>query len=86
MKIRLNKSVAALATGALLLVGVPVAGLATASSAAAKPVYVIGYEGPLTGSGAQYGQNELGGLNLAINNANATGMLPFTLQVKSYDS
>ena len=48
MKIRLNKSVAALATGALLLVGVPVAGLATASGAAAKRVYVIGYEGPLT--------------------------------------
>ena len=85
MKIRLNKSVAALATGALLLVGVPVVGLSSVSSAAAKPVYVIGYQGPLTGSAAQYGLNELGGLNLAINNANATGKLPFTLKVKSYD-
>ena len=85
MKIRLNKSVAALATGALLLVGVPVVGLSSVSSAAAKPVYVIGYQGPLTGSASQYGLNELGGLNLAINNANATGKLPFTLKVKSYD-
>ena len=32
MKIRLNKSVAALATGALLLVGVPVAGCRSCNS------------------------------------------------------
>ena len=84
LKIRLNKTVAALATGALLLVAVPVTGLATAG-AAAKPVYVIGYEGPLSGSSAQYGLNEIGGTKLAINNANASGKLPFTLKVASFD-
>ena len=84
MKIRLNKTVAALATGALLLVAVPVTGLASAG-AAAKPVYVIGYEGPLSGSASQYGLNELGGAQLAVNVANASGKLPFTLKIAKFD-
>ena len=84
LKNRLNKTVAALATGALLLVAVPVAGFASAG-AATKPVYVIGYEGPLTGSANQYGLNELGGLQLAVNQWNAISTLPFTLDIKQFD-
>ena len=83
MKNRLNKTVAALATGALLLVAVPVAGFASAG-AATKPVYVIGYEGPLTGPANQYGLNEVYGLQLAVNQWNANN-LPFTLEVKQFD-
>jgi branched-chain amino acid transport system substrate-binding protein len=83
LKNRLNKTVAALATGALLLVAVPVAGFASAG-AATKPVYVIGYEGPLTGPANQYGLNEVYGLQLAVNQWNANN-LPFTLEVKQFD-
>jgi len=83
LKIRLNKTVAALATGALLLVAVPVTGFASAG-AATKPVYVIGYEGPLTGPANQYGLNEVYGLQLAVNQWNSNN-LPFTLEVKQFD-
>jgi len=83
LRIRLNRTVAALATGALLLVAVPVTGFASAG-AATKPVYVIGYEGPMTGSANQYGLNEFYGLQLAVNQWNANN-LPFTLEVKSFD-
>jgi hypothetical protein len=43
MKLRLNKTVAVVASSALLLLAVPAVGLASATSAAAKPkpTYVI---------------------------------------------
>ena len=49
MKPRLNKTVAAVASSALLLMAVPAVGIASTSGAAAKPTYVIGYQGPLSG-------------------------------------
>ncbi len=88
MKLRLNKTVAAVASSALLLMAVPAIGLASASGAAAKPTYVIGYEGPLSGGNQQLGLNMVFAVQLAINQANAGktfGKLPFKLALKSYD-
>jgi branched-chain amino acid transport system substrate-binding protein len=82
---RLNKTVAAVATSALLLMAVPAVGIASASGAASKPTYVIGYEGPLTGGNAQLGLNMVFAVQLAINNANANGKMNFKLKLASYD-
>jgi branched-chain amino acid transport system substrate-binding protein len=85
MKLRLNKTVAAVASSALLLMAVPAVGLASASGATAKPTYVIGYEGPLSGGNQQLGLNMVFAVQLAINQANKSGKYPFKLQLKSYD-
>jgi branched-chain amino acid transport system substrate-binding protein len=85
MKFRLNKTVAAVSSSALLLMAVPAIGLASASSAATKPTFTIGYEGPLSGGNAQLGINMKWGVELAIQNANASGLLPFTLKAAFYD-
>lgn len=87
MMLRLNKTVAAVASSALLLMAVPAIGLASTSGAAtkAKPTYTIGYEGPLSGGNQQLGLNMVFAVQLAINEANATGKLPFKLQLKTYD-
>ena len=66
MKIRLNKTMVAVATSALLLVSVPVAGITAAANATAKPTYTIGYQGPLSGGNAQLGLNMEYGVQLAI--------------------
>ena len=53
---------------------------------AANPPTPIGYEGPLTGDNSRaLGINEANAVQLAINQANAAGNLPFTLQYKSAD-
>jgi branched-chain amino acid transport system substrate-binding protein len=87
MKLRLNKTVAGVAASALLLMAVPAVGLASATGAAPKPkpTYVIGYEGPLSGGNQQLGLNMVFAVQLAINQANASGKLPFKLQLKTYD-
>jgi branched-chain amino acid transport system substrate-binding protein len=86
MKLRLNKTVAAVASGALLLMVVPAVGLASTAGAKSKPSYTIGYEGPLSGANVQLGLNMVFGVELAINNANATHKLPFALKLKTYDT
>jgi branched-chain amino acid transport system substrate-binding protein len=87
MKLRLNKTVAAVASSALLLMAVPAVGIASTSGAAAKPkpTYVIGYEGPLSGGNLQLGLNMVFAVELAINQANASGKNPFKLQLAKYD-
>lgn len=85
MKIRLNKTVAAVASSALVLMAVPAFGFAAGANASTKPTYVIGYEGPLSGGNAQLGINMRWGVELAIANANASGKLPFKLQAAWYD-
>lgn len=85
MKLRLNKTVATVASSALLLLAVPAVGVASTSGAAVKPTYVIGYEGPLSGGNQQLGLNMVFAVQLAIQQANATGKLPFKLALKSYD-
>jgi len=84
MKLRLNKTVVAAATSALLLMAVPAVGVASASGASAKPTYVIGVEGPFTGADSFLGSPVYGGVQLAINAANAAG-LPFTLKAQKFD-
>jgi branched-chain amino acid transport system substrate-binding protein len=86
MKLRLNKTVVAASVGALIAAGVPLVGLASTSGAAsAKPAYTIGVEGPFSGSDANYGQYIYGGVQLAINAANASGMYKFTLKPEKFD-
>ncbi|HVA53236.1 MAG TPA: branched-chain amino acid ABC transporter substrate-binding protein [Acidimicrobiales bacterium] len=87
MKLRLNKTVAAVASSALLLMAVPAVGIASTSGAAAKPkpTYVIGYEGPLSGGNLQLGLNMVFAVELAINQANANKKLPFKLKLAKYD-
>jgi branched-chain amino acid transport system substrate-binding protein len=85
MKFRLNKTVAAVASSALLLMAVPAVGIASASGASAKPTYTIGYEGPLSGGNQQLGLNMVFGVQLAINQANASGKLKFKLKLRTYD-
>ena len=50
-----------------------------------KPTYIIAYEGPLSGGNAQLGLNMEYSVELAINQANASGKLPFTLKFKPAD-
>src|ERR1035437_1302143 len=87
MKLRLNKTVAAVASSALLLMAVPAVGIASTSGAAAKPkpTYVIGYEGPLSGGNLQLGLNMVFAVELAINQANASGKNHLNLQLAKYD-
>jgi branched-chain amino acid transport system substrate-binding protein len=56
-----------------------------ASASGTKPTYIIAYEGPLSGGNAQLGLNMEYSVELAINNANATGKLPYTLKFKPAD-
>ena len=85
MRLRLNKTVAAVASSALLLMAVPAIGMASASSAAGKPTYTIGYEGPLSGGNQQLGLNMVFAVQLAINQANHNPKLPFKLRLATYD-
>ncbi len=85
MKIRLNKTMVAVATSALLLVSVPVAGITAAANATAKPTYTIGYQGPLSGGNAQLGLNMEYGVQLAIQQANASGKYKFKLRFQTLD-
>jgi branched-chain amino acid transport system substrate-binding protein len=87
MRLRLNKTVAAVASGALLLMAVPAIGLVSTSAAATKhkPTYTIGYEGPLSGGNQQLGLNMVFAVQLAINQANANKSLPFKLKLKTFD-
>jgi branched-chain amino acid transport system substrate-binding protein len=86
MKLRLNKAVVVTSAGALLAAGIPLAGIASTSSAAtAKAQYTIGVEGPFSGADANYGDYIIGGVRLAINAANASGKYKFVLKASVYD-
>src|ERR1700677_236429 len=84
MKLRLNKAVIAVSIGGLLVAGIPLAGM-SASSAASKPTFVIGVEGPFSGSDAEFGTYDFGGAQLAVNTANASGKDAFTLKLEKFD-
>jgi branched-chain amino acid transport system substrate-binding protein len=57
----------------------------TSAAATKKPVYTIGVEGPFSGSDANYGDYIIGGVQLAINAANASGKYKFTLKAEKFD-
>jgi branched-chain amino acid transport system substrate-binding protein len=72
--------------GALLAAGIPLATLSSTSEAAtAKATYTIGVEGPFSGSDANYGDYIIGGVELAINTANASGKYKFILKSEKFD-
>lgn len=56
-----------------------------AASGGAKPTFTIAYQGPLSGGNAQLGLNMKFAVELAINDANAKGDLPFTLKYAESD-
>lgn len=84
MRLRFNKTVAVVAAGALATLALPVAGFASAQ-ASSKPTYIIGYQGPLTGSDASYGDYQWAGLEFAVSQANASGKYPFTIKIEKFD-
>ncbi len=87
MKLRFNKTVAAVASSALLLMAAPAVDVASAS-ASGVPTYTIGYQGPLSGSYAYLGEYMYYGAMVAINNANAGttfGKLPFKVKLAKFD-
>ncbi len=59
---------------------------AAAGNASSDATYKIGFQGPLSGDNQQLGINEVNGVELAVEQANAAGDLGFTLElVKSDD-
>ncbi len=84
MKLRWNKTVALAAVGAMALTAVPLLA-GTATSAASKPTYTIGVQGPFTGSDADYGLYEYAGVEYAVSLANASGKYDFTLKAEKFD-
>ena len=54
-------------------------------SGSGKPTYTIGFQGPLTGPNAQLGINIDNAVKLAVQQANSSGKLPFTLKVAEAD-
>jgi branched-chain amino acid transport system substrate-binding protein len=76
----------AVSIGGLLVAGIPLAGLASASSAAtAKATYTIGVEGPFSGSNAELGDWIYAGVQFAVSQANATGKNHYTLKAEKFD-
>ena len=73
-----------LMVGALVLTGCS-SSKSSGSGTGSKPTYTIGFQGPLTGPNAQLGINIDYGVKLAVQQANATGSLPFTLKVAEAD-
>lgn len=63
-------------------------GTAASSSPSAggnKPTFTLAYQGPLSGGNAQLGLNMKFAVQLAVNEANAKGDLPFTLKYTESD-
>jgi branched-chain amino acid transport system substrate-binding protein len=69
----------------MALTGVPLAAGVGTSSAASKPSYTIGVQGPFTGSDSDYGDYEYAGVEFAVSQANASGKYAFTLKTEKFD-
>ncbi|MDX6225444.1 MAG: branched-chain amino acid transport system substrate-binding protein [Frankiales bacterium] len=74
---------APLVFGSLLLAACGSSGGSTGSSS--KPTFTIAYQGPLSGDNAALGINMANAVQLAIEQANKAGDLPFTLKYASSD-
>ena len=85
MKLRLNKTVAAVASSALLLMTVPAIGIASASGASSKPTYTIAFQGILSGGSASLGINESNGVKLAVKDWNAVKTHKFHIKLITAD-
>ncbi|MEO6204145.1 MAG: branched-chain amino acid ABC transporter substrate-binding protein, partial [Mycobacteriales bacterium] len=80
---RFIRWVAPVILGALALTAC--GGSSGGTSAGGKKTYTIGYQGPLSGDNAQLGINMDNGVQLAIEQANAKGDLPFELKFTNSD-
>jgi branched-chain amino acid transport system substrate-binding protein len=86
-RIRFAQAGAIAAVGALALSACGSSSSKSSSSAGGgnKPVIKVGVQGPLSGPNSALGINEDWGVKLAVQQANAKGDLPFTLQVLDSD-
>jgi branched-chain amino acid transport system substrate-binding protein len=73
------------ALGALVLAGCGGSSKGGGSNTTGKKSYTIGFQGPLSGGNAALGINERNGAQLAVDQANASGGLPFTLKLEPSD-
>lgn len=88
MRKLLMKAGVPVAAAAVALTGFVGASSANAAAPHAKPLFIIAYEGPLTGGNAQLGLNMDYGVRLALNEANqgkSFGKLPFSLEYLGKD-
>jgi branched-chain amino acid transport system substrate-binding protein len=82
VRIAIPLVVAAIAAGAC---GSSSSGSGNNGSSGGKKTYTIGFQGPLSGGNLALGVNERDGVQLAVEQANASGNLPFTLKVETAD-
>ncbi len=82
---RLLRLAVPLAVGALALTACGGSSDDGGSSGGDKKTYTIAYQGPLSGDNAQLGINMDNGVQLAIEQANKSGSLPFTLKFTNSD-
>lgn len=86
MKHRWNKAAVLTAAGALAMMAVPlIAGSTTSEASTMKPTYIIGVQGPFTGSDADYGDYEYAGVEFAVSQANASHKYAFNLKAEKFD-
>ncbi|WP_239333178.1 branched-chain amino acid ABC transporter substrate-binding protein [Frankia sp. CiP3] len=69
----------------LLAIALTVGACGGGSSGSGRPEYIIGFQGPLSGDSSQLGINAINGLRTAVDRANTSGGLPFTLRLVQSD-
>ncbi|WP_322751662.1 MULTISPECIES: branched-chain amino acid ABC transporter substrate-binding protein [unclassified Frankia] len=70
---------------ALLAIALTVGACGGGSSASGRPQYIIGFQGPLSGDSQQLGINAINGVRTAVDRANVSGQLPFTVRLVEAD-
>jgi branched-chain amino acid transport system substrate-binding protein len=82
---RLLRLAAPIALGALALTACGGSSSGKSTSGGGKKTYTIAYQGPLSGGNSALGINMVNGTQLAVDQANAKGDLPFTLKTDKAD-
>jgi branched-chain amino acid transport system substrate-binding protein len=82
---RRYRTLGAVAAVAAVAAAAGCGGGGTASSSGAKTQYAIGFQGPLSGDNQQLGINAYDGVLTAVDQANRSGKLPFTLRIVASD-
>ncbi len=73
------------AAAGLLAVALTAGACGGGTSSGRGTEYVIGFQGPLSGDGQQLGVNAVNGARTAVDRANRSGRLPFTLRLVEAD-
>ncbi len=79
-----RRTTTGLAVG-LLAVTLTAGGCGGGSSGSGHKEYLIGFQGPLSGENQQLGINAIDGVRTAVDVANSSGQLPFTLRLVEAD-